>query len=181
MAIRESTILMGLCINNVALTCVYFNISWWCLSTKTGTFGNKITNMAVMDLFFFYFLIAVYVSQLAVSHIQTKQRTWTVWLGKSCSCYSLIKAVPLEVWSGPEGSRKLRFPYFMTTARDVGRVVSLTQRPLFPQEMLLVFISIWGWVDLRAIVRSKDFMSIKNSNDTSCDRTSDLPICNTAP
>jgi hypothetical protein len=24
------------------------------------------------------------------------------------------KAVPLEAWSGPEGSRKLRFPDFMT-------------------------------------------------------------------
>jgi len=26
------------------------------------------------------------------------------------------KAVPLQAWSGPEGSRKLRFPDFMTTA-----------------------------------------------------------------
>ena len=26
------------------------------------------------------------------------------------------KAVPLRAWSGPEGSRKLRFPDFMTTA-----------------------------------------------------------------
>jgi len=26
------------------------------------------------------------------------------------------KAVPLEAWSDPEGSRKLRFPDFMTTA-----------------------------------------------------------------
>jgi len=25
------------------------------------------------------------------------------------------KAVPLQAWSGPEGSRKLRFPDFMTT------------------------------------------------------------------
>jgi len=40
------------------------------------------------------------------------------------------KAVPLEVWSGPEGSRKLRFPDFMTTAHDGGKVVSLAHRPL---------------------------------------------------
>jgi len=33
-----------------------------------------------------------------------------------------VKAVPLQVWSGPEGSRKLRFPGFMTTAQDGGRV-----------------------------------------------------------
>ena len=26
------------------------------------------------------------------------------------------KAVPLQAWSGPEGSRKLKFPDFMTTA-----------------------------------------------------------------
>jgi hypothetical protein len=39
-------------------------------------------------------------------------------------------AVPLQAWSVPEGSRKLRFPDFMTTARDGGKVVSLTHRPL---------------------------------------------------
>ena len=42
------------------------------------------------------------------------------------------KAVPLQAWSGPEGSRKLRFPDFMTTAQDVGKVVSLTHRPPLP-------------------------------------------------
>ena len=31
------------------------------------------------------------------------------------------KSVPLQAWSGPEGSRKLRFPDFMTTAQDGGR------------------------------------------------------------
>ena len=42
------------------------------------------------------------------------------------------KAVPLQVWSGTEGSRKLRFSDFMTTARDGGKVVSLTHRPPLP-------------------------------------------------
>ena len=45
---------------------------------------------------------------------------------------SAIKAVPLQAWSGPEGSRKLRFPDFMTTAQDGGKVVSLTHRPPLP-------------------------------------------------
>jgi len=44
------------------------------------------------------------------------------------------KAVPLQAWSGPEGSRKLRFPDFMTTAQDGGKVVSLTYRPPLPPE-----------------------------------------------
>ena len=39
------------------------------------------------------------------------------------------KAVPLQAWSGPEGSRKLRFPDFMTTAQDASKVVRLTHRP----------------------------------------------------
>jgi hypothetical protein len=30
------------------------------------------------------------------------------------------KAVPLQAWSGPEGSRKLRFPDFLTMAQDGG-------------------------------------------------------------
>ena len=42
------------------------------------------------------------------------------------------KTVPLQARSGPEGSRKLRFPDFMTTAQDGGNVVSLTHRPPFP-------------------------------------------------
>ena len=41
------------------------------------------------------------------------------------------KAFPLQAWSGPEGSRKLRFPDFMTKAQD-GKVVSLTHRPPLP-------------------------------------------------
>ena len=54
------------------------------------------------------------------------------------------KAVPLQAWSGPEGSRKLRLPDLMTTARNGGKVVSLTHRPPLPQEMLLVLIFVRG-------------------------------------
>jgi len=43
-----------------------------------------------------------------------------------------VKAVPLQAWSGPEGFRKLRFPDFMTTAQDGGKIVSLTHRPPLP-------------------------------------------------
>ena len=35
------------------------------------------------------------------------------------------KSVPLQAWSAPEGSRKLRFPEYMTTAQDGGKVVNL--------------------------------------------------------
>jgi len=42
------------------------------------------------------------------------------------------KSVPLQAWSGPEDSRKLRFPDFVTTAQDGGKVVSLTHRAPLP-------------------------------------------------
>jgi hypothetical protein len=66
------------------------------------------------------------------------------------------KAVPLQAWSGPEGSRKLRFPEYMTTAQDGGKVASLTHRPpLLPGNIFLVLISVRGGVEPRAIVRSE--------------------------
>ena len=46
----------------------------------------------------------------------------------------LRKAAPFQIWSGPEGSRKLRFPDFVTTAQDGGKVVSLTHQPPLPTE-----------------------------------------------
>jgi len=45
-----------------------------------------------------------------------------------------VKSVPLQAWIGPERSRKLRFPDFMTAAQGGGKVVSLTHRPHLPPE-----------------------------------------------
>jgi hypothetical protein len=53
-----------------------------------------------------------------------------------CTCsatqFGEGKAVPLQAWSGPDGSMKLIFPDFMTTAQDGCKVVSLRHRPHLP-------------------------------------------------
>ena len=63
---------------------------------------------------------------LSLSRIEHAALELLMLLGKA------VKAVPLQVWSGPEGSTKLRFPDIMTTAQDGGKVVSLTHRPPLP-------------------------------------------------
>jgi hypothetical protein len=63
---------------------------------------------------------------LVVKHMQGISRVQIV------SCKKKCKAVLLQAWSGPESSRKLRFPDYMTTAQDGGKVVSLMHRPPLP-------------------------------------------------
>ena len=63
---------------------------------------------------------------------------------------------------GPGGSRKLKFPDFVTTAQDGGKVVSLTHRPPLPPENI-------SWYSFLLKAESipgpqcdrKDFMSMK--------------------
>ena len=60
------------------------------------------------------------------------------------SIMSKAKSVPLQAWTVPEGSRKLRFPDFVTTAQDGGRLSALRTGRIYPREIILVLISVRG-------------------------------------
>ena len=76
------------------------------------------------------------------------------------------KAVPLQAWSGPEGSRKLRFPDFMTMAQDGGKVVSLMHRPPLPLGNTPGTHFCWRLSQPQGHSETGWIMSLKHSNDT---------------
>jgi len=72
---------------------------------------------------------------MKISKMDTAYGVWSQYKGE---------AIPLQAWTGPEVSRKLRFPDCVTTAQDGGRLSALHTGRLYPQEILLVLISVRG-------------------------------------
>ena len=90
------------------------------------------------------------------------------------------KSVPLQAWSGPKGSKKLRFPDFMTTVQGGGKIVSLTHPPPLPPGNSPGTHFCWRLIRPKGHSAIGRIVSMKNSNETIWNRTNDLPICSTA-
>ena len=56
--------------------------------------------------------------------VQDLNENYTISYNNFCTkCGFQLKAVPLQAWTGPEGSRKLRLPDFVTRAQDGGNTL----------------------------------------------------------
>ena len=125
-------------------------------------------------------------SQITSYIISLYSFIWLVFITGTDSVYSAVQTECLHISvsssvharSGPVCSRKLRFPDYMTTAEDGGKVVSLTHRPpLPPRKYSWYSFLLRDWVDPRAIVRSEGFYvneKIQCHNLGSNQRPSDL-------
>ena len=92
------------------------------------------------------------------------------------------KTIPLEMCTGPEGSRTLRFPDFKTigTWRWLGCQI-YAPAAFTLQEIFLALISVRGWVDPQGHNAIGNIMSMKNSNDTIGNQTRDRLTCSAVP
>ena len=80
---------------------------------------------------------------------------------------SMVKRSLLQAWTGPEGSRRRRLPYFMT----------IGTRRFTPPEIFLVLISGRGCV----FPRARSIMSMKVPVTPSGIKTPDLAACSAVP
>ena len=87
----------------------------------------------LVNSYFIYILLSSHVFQGIFTYTYTYIYICIYVYTHICTyIYIKGKAVLLQAWSGPEGSRKLRFPDFMTMAHDGSKIVSLTHRPPLP-------------------------------------------------
>jgi hypothetical protein len=95
--------------------------------------------------------------------------TW--WLSKG-------KAVPVQAWTGPEGSRRLS-PIFQDNRQM--KVASSRHRPPLSAGNIPGTHLCWRLSRPQSHSAAGRIMSMKNSNDAIRNRTRDLPVSNTLP
>jgi hypothetical protein len=103
---------------------LYFT-KWWLQWEPYCSWGQH-WNFA--GIFFYIFV--------CLGNIKVRDFEWVDHVVYGCKVCEVKKgkgkAVPLHAWGGPEGSRKLRFADFLTTAQDGGMVISLMYWPHLP-------------------------------------------------
>jgi len=92
------------------------------------------------------------------------------------------KAIPLQVWTCPEGSRSLRLPDFKTIDTWMWYDCQpYTLAAFTTQEIVRVLIYVRSWVKPWGHLAAGRIMSMKNSSETIGNRTRDLVVCSAVP
>jgi hypothetical protein len=95
---------------------------------------------------------------------------------RKCEKVKVKVSSPLQALSGPEYSRKLWFPDYMTAAQDGGKFVSLKHRPPLPPGNAPGTHFCQRLSQPQGHSAIGRIMSMEKSNDTIWNRASDLPI-----
>ena len=117
--------------------------------------------------------------QLWASRLERRMTRWNERVHRDVNhwCTGKDKAIPLQAWTGPEGSRRMRLQISRQSAHEgckerMGR--------LYPLEIFLVLNSVRGWVNPRALVLPEGLCQWKIPVTLS-NQTRDLPTCSAVP
>jgi hypothetical protein len=126
------------CLSTVNYTHMSHHINVWYILCSRSTQVRYRPQKGIRDVFWQFYFVIPWVCQDSPMGC-CKTHTHTVFFSFALVCplrflagLVALKAFPLQAWSGPEGSRNLRFPVFLTTAQNGGKV-SLTHRPHLPR------------------------------------------------